>query len=242
MARKSAGLSERHHKIMQFLTKFQEENQYSPSIREIGESIQVSSTSLVDYYLKQLEEKRYITRDEHISRSIRVLHPVPPSFGAQVSQAVRRVSEVAGELFSIPVLGRIVASAPIPVPSSDLSFFDSETTVEIARSMLPTKEKVSELFALEVQGDSMIDAMVNDGDLVVMKPAHEAQNGEMVAVWLDDTDETTLKYFYQENKRVRLQPANPTMDPIYIDDPSHLRIMGKVVMVIRQVKNSASSA
>ncbi len=242
MARKSAGLSERHRKIMQFLMKFQEKNRYSPSIREIGESISVSSTSLVDYYLKQLEEQGYITRDEHISRSIRVLRPVAPSLGEQVSQAARKVGEAASELFSIPVLGRIVASAPIPVPSSDLSFFDSETTVEIASSMLPIKEKVSELFALEVQGDSMIDAMIHDGDLVIMKPAREARNGELVAVWLDDTDETTLKYFYRENKRVRLQPANPTMKPIYIEDPSRLRIMGKVVMVIRQVKNSAISA
>lgn len=81
----------------------------------------------------------------------------------------------------------------------------------------------------------MIDAMVFDGDIVIMKPAHEARNGEMVAVWLNDRDETTLKYFFRESDRVRLQPANPTMDPIYIDDPSTVQIQGKVVMVIRQV-------
>jgi len=85
----------------------------------------------------------------------------------------------------------------------------------------------------------MIDAMVNDGDIVVMKTANDARNGEMVAVWLDDNDETTLKYFYRENNRIRLQPANPTMGPIYIDNPNQLRIMGKVVMVIRQVKSFA---
>ena len=85
----------------------------------------------------------------------------------------------------------------------------------------------------------MIDAMINDGDLVIMKKAQEARNGEMVAVWLDDNDETTLKYFYRENNRIRLQPANPTMGPIYIDNPKSLRIMGKVVMVIRQVKSVA---
>ena len=81
----------------------------------------------------------------------------------------------------------------------------------------------------------MIDAMVNDGDVVIMKPAHEAHNGEMVAVWLEGKDETTLKYFYNEGSRVRLQPANPTMDPIFIDDPSSVRIQGKVVMVVRQL-------
>jgi repressor LexA len=81
----------------------------------------------------------------------------------------------------------------------------------------------------------MIDAMVNDGDIVIMRPAREARNGEMVAVWLNDRDETTLKYFYLENGRVRLQPANPTMNPIFIDDPATVQIQGKVVMVIRQV-------
>jgi len=123
------------------------------------------------------------------------------------------------------------------MPTSDFNYFDPESGVEIARSLLPAREKVNELFALEVQGDSMIDAMVNDGDLIIIRPSNQALNGEMVAVWLDDKDETTLKYFYKEKNRVRLQPANPTMDPIYVDNPEELRIMGKVVMVIRQYKS-----
>ncbi len=86
----------------------------------------------------------------------------------------------------------------------------------------------------------MIDAMVYDGDIVVLKPTQEANNGDMVAVWLTDRDETTLKYFYQEKGRVRLQPANPTMKPIMIDDPSIVEIKGKVIMVIRQVKGLMS--
>jgi repressor LexA len=81
----------------------------------------------------------------------------------------------------------------------------------------------------------MIDAMVNDGDIVIMRKAHDARNGEMVAVWLNDKEETTLKYFYKENGRVRLQPANPTMRPIFVDDPATVEVQGKVVMVIRQV-------
>jgi repressor LexA len=239
MARKSAGLGERHRKIMEFLTTFQDENGYSPSIREIGESIGVKSTSLVDYYLKQLDEMQYIDRDNHISRSIRVLRPMH-SIGGQVKRAARRVAGAVNEVLNIPVVGRIVASMPIPMPPSDMAYFDPETGVEIARSLLPSRENVNDLFALEVQGESMIDAMVNDGDIVVMKRAQEASNGEMVAVWLDDSDETTLKYFYRENDRVRLQPANPTMDPIYVNNPEQLRIMGKVVMVIRQVKSIAA--
>jgi repressor LexA len=239
MARKSAGLGERHRKIMEFLTNFQEDNGYSPSIREIGESIGVKSTSLVDYYLKQLEEMQYIDRDNHISRSIRILRPMQNAAG-QMKRTARQMANAVNEIFHIPVVGRIVASMPIPIPPSDLAYFDSESGVEIARSLLPPRENVNDLFALEVQGESMIDAMVNDGDIVVMKKAQEASNGEMVAVWLDESDETTLKYFYRENDRVRLQPANPTMEPIYINNPEQLRIMGKVVMVIRQVKSIAA--
>ncbi len=237
MARRSEGLSERHRKIMDFLDRFQDQSGYSPSIRQIGDSIGVKSTSLIDYYLNQLQQMGFIDRDEHVSRSIRVLKT--PSMTTRVTEVVRSASNALADMLRVPIMGRIVASAPIPVPASDLNYFDSESGVDIARSLLPAKEKVSDLFALEVSGDSMIDAMINDGDLVIMRKAQEAHNGEMVAVWLDDNDETTLKYFYRENNRVRLQPANPTMGPIYIDNPKSLRIMGKVVMVIRQVKSVA---
>ncbi|MHC1782902.1 MAG: transcriptional repressor LexA [Anaerolineaceae bacterium] len=240
MARRNDGLSDRHRKIMEYLTVFQDKNGYSPSIRQIGENIGVKSTSLVDYYLNFLQEMGYIVRDDHVSRSIRVLKPVhlTPAPGKRVSllQAVR---SSASEILNIPLYGRIVASAPLPMPTSDLGYFDAESSIEIARSMLPAREKSEDLFALEVDGDSMIDAMVNDGDIVVMRKSVEANNGEMVAVWLDDENATTLKYFYREKDRIRLQPANPTMKPIMINNPGALRIMGKVVLVIRQMKNPA---
>ena len=241
MARRSEGLSKRHRKILKFLENFQEENGYSPSIREIGESIDVQSTSLVDYYLKQLEEKGYISREQHISRSICLLKPLEAAkeAGNAIAEGIRKAGAAVDELLSIPIMGRIVASEPLPMPTSDVNYFDSESSIEIARSLLPTREKAEELFALEVHGDSMIDAMVNDGDIVIMKRAQQANNGEMVAVWLDDKDETTLKYFYKESKGVRLQPANPNMGPIYVENPVSLRIMGKVVMVIRQVNSVA---
>jgi repressor LexA len=241
MARRSEGLSERHRKIMEFLTRFQDQSGYSPSIRQIGDSIGVKSTSLIDYYLNQLQQMGIIERDEHVSRSIRILAPIPTSTPIiqRTAEVMRSAANAVAEMLRVPVVGRIVASAPIPVPASDFNYFDSESGVDIAASLLPAKEKVSDLFALEVSGDSMIDAMINDGDMVIMKKAQEAHNGEMVAVWLDDNDETTLKYFYKENNRIRLQPANPTMGPIYIENPERLRIMGKVVMVIRQVKTVA---
>lgn len=241
MARKTEGLGKRHEKIMHFLVDFQEQKGFSPSIRDIGESIGVKSTSLVDYYLNQLEEMGYIKRDKHISRSICIQKALDGaiSIKEKVTAGIQNVGAAINDILSIPVLGRIVASEPIPMPASDLPFFDQESRIEIARSLLPAREKADELFALEVQGDSMIDAMVNDGDVVIMRRAQQANNGDMVAVWLDDKDETTLKYFYKEPNRVRLQPANPNMGPIYINNADKLRIMGKVVMVIRQVKSVA---
>jgi len=241
MAKRHPGLSERHRKIMEFLSKFQEANGYSPSIRQIGDSINVKSTSLIDYYINQLQEMGYIEREGRISRSIRVIKSASPlgEISQKVTDSVRNAASALANMVTIPIAGRIVASAPIPMPSSDLNYYDAESSVDIARSLLPTRD-VSDLFALEVDGDSMIDAMVNDGDIVVMKKAVSANNGEMVAVWLDDKDETTLKYFYKETNRIRLQPANPNMGPIYVDDPKSLRIMGKVVLVIRQIKSVAA--
>ena len=238
MARRSEGLGERPVKILQFLSEYQDKHGYSPSIREIGKHIGVDSTSLVDYYLDQLSEKGFIERDNRVSRSIRVTKALPESslLGKAARGLSQAVAEVATELFSIPLVGRIGASLPIPMPETSASYFDAYSSVEIARSLLPTREKLGELFALEVDGVSMIDAMVNDGDIVIMKRTNTANNGEMVAVWLEDNNETTLKYFYKENGKVRLQPANPTMTPIIIDNPEQVRIQGKVVMVVRQFK------
>lgn len=227
MVRKKRGLSERHIKILQYLEQRQGKG-YPPSIREICDATEISSTSVVNYYLEQLEEWGYIMRDRRISRGVRI---IPEKWAEAVGQTAATLSD----LIKVPVLGRIVAGSPVPIPGSDFNYYDAEASVEIARSLLP--EKSENLFALEVQGDSMIDAMVNDGDIVIMKPATnaEARNGDMVAVWLEDRDETTLKYFYKEANRIRLQPANPTMSPIYVDNPAAVKVQGKVVMVIRKV-------
>lgn len=240
MARKRRkDLSDRQVRILQVLDNFQTKYGYPPSIREICEKASISSTSVVNYYLDQLQEMGYIERDQGVSRGIRLvkkISEVPMAAINSVHGAAREISQAISEMLQIPMMGRIVAGAPIPVPASDFSYFDAESMVDVASSLLPSGEKGGDLFALEVQGDSMIDAMVYDGDIVIMKPANEARNGEMVAVWLKDRDETTLKYFYTEKGRVRLQPANRTMQPIFIDDPSTLEVQGKVVMVIRQVK------
>lgn len=230
MGRRSRLMSDRHRSIMEFLEAYQNENQYAPSIREIGNHINVGSTSLVDYYLRQLIDMGYLERDTRVSRSIRMVKPY-----REEGEPRPTFTYTKQEVLRFPILGRIVASAPIPVPGSDLAYFDEETYVEIPRRMIPAQEKESELFVLEVSGDSMVDAMINDGDKVIFRHTSKANNGDMVAVWLTKNDETTLKYYYREAGRIRLQPANPTMGPIYIDDPEQVQIMGKVVMVIRNV-------
>ncbi|MBM3145109.1 MAG: repressor LexA [Chloroflexi bacterium] len=232
--RKKDGLSDNHLKVLQVLETYTEKNGYPPTIREICDRANLSSTSVANYYLEQLEEKGIIQRDRHVSRGLRVVKDYIKGFGEQIKETV----EMLDELLTIPLLGRIVASEPVPFPSSDFSpFADEFGSINVAKSLLPAQDaRRGNLFALEVSGDSMIDAMVNDGDIVIMQKATEARNGEMVAVWLNDKHETTLKYFYQEGKRVRLQPANPTMGPIYINDPSTVEIQGKVVMVVRQVE------
>ncbi len=230
MARRKTGLGERHKKILKFLEKFQAENGYPPSIREIGENTNITSTSVVNYYLNQLEEMKFIERESNVSRGIRLLRTLEGT--------LKNAVQVVSEMFTVPVVGRIVAGEPVPVPSSDFNYYDQETGIDIARSLLPPKEKTEDLFALEVQGDLMIDAMVNDGDIVIMRPVTNVVNGEMVAVWLSDRDETTLKYFFKEDGRIRLQPANPLMKPIIIDNPAQVQVQGKVVLVIRRMETA----
>lgn len=233
MVRKSKGLSERHRKILALLHEYSINEGYPPSIREIGERTSITSTSVVNYYLEQLERWGYIERDRKISRGLRVV----PEKIAELGNVIQTAASTISDFMRVPVIGRIGASLPMPVPASDFAYFDPESGIEIARSMLPAK-KTEGLFALEVQGESMIDAMVNDGDIVVMNKVEnnsEARNGDMVAVWLPERDETTLKYFYKEKDGYRLQPANPTMEPIMIKSSERLEIKGKVVMVIRKV-------
>lgn len=235
--RRSSTLTDPQIKVLRVIEDYQITNGFPPSIRDIQDIGDFSSTSVVNYYLEQLETMGYIKRSGKVSRGIRLV--IPFSQIAQTgSKTVQNVRETVQQVLRIPVMGRIFASEPVPVPPSDFAYLDTESVVNVARSMLPAREKVEELFALEVNGDSMIDAMVNDGDIIIMKPAKDVHNGDLVAIWLRDKDETTLKYFFLENGKVRLQPANPTMKPIYIDDPSTVDIQGKIVMIIRACEAS----
>jgi repressor LexA len=210
-------LSERQNKILDFLKIFTLDNGYPPTIREIGKAVGITSTSVVNYNLDALQRAGHIYRDRTVSRGIRLVEGLEELTGA------------AG-LVRVPLLGRIAAGEPIQVPEGA---FDSEIdTIELTRDLLPAQQE--DIYALKVQGTSMIDAFINDGDIVIMRHTNTADNGDMVAAWLVDQEETTLKRFYHEGNRVRLQPENQTMAPIYVD-PSKVEVQGRVVTVIRQL-------
>ena len=206
-------LSARQEAILDFIGNFVDENGYPPTIREIGKACSISSTSVVNYNLNKLEQAELLTRDREVSRGLRLADTL-----------------IDSNLIRVPLVGRIVASEPVPVPGSDFSIFGEDEAIEVTRDIVDPDD---ELFPLQVSGDSMIDAMINDGDIVILKPHKDVKNGDLVAVWLDDREETTLKHIYKEDKRIRLQPANPTMAPIYIDDPRTVHVQGHVVAVLR---------
>ena len=208
-------LSRRQQAILDFIGGFLDENDYPPTIRDIQRELAISSTSVVDYNLKVLEERDLIRRNRNISRGIEL-----------VGRIGQRRNVVA-----IPVVGQIAAGAPIPVPG-DLEGSDLSETIELGSDLIPDQGR--QMFALRVKGHSMVDALINDGDIVVLRQQETCENGETVAVWLRDQKETTLKRFYLEGERVRLQPANVTMDPIFTA-AENVEIQGKLVSVVRSM-------
>ena len=210
--RSGGDLSEKQQRILDFLESFIGDHDYPPSIRDIQQGCDISSTSVVDYNLKRLEERGYIRRDREVSRAIELLD------GAGGRR--RR-----GAL-TVPVLGKIAAGTPIPTfPETLPSDYEQlEVTEQQTRGR-------GDAFALRVEGTSMIDALINDGDYVVLEPTISCDDGEMVAVWLKDENETTLKKFFHEGERVRLQPMNATMDPIYTA-ANNVEVQGRVLSTI----------
>jgi repressor LexA len=207
------GLSEKQQRILKFLADFIQERDYPPSIRDIQSGCGISSTSVVDYNLKRLEEKGHIRRDREVSRAIELLD----------GSGERRRRTIA-----VPLLGKIAAGSPIPTPPDTLSPGDYEI-VEVTDDQTGGKTNV---FALRVEGTSMIDALINDGDIVILEPTSSCDDGDMVAVWLKEENETTLKKFYREGERIRLQPMNASMDPIYTR-ADNVEVQGRVVTALR---------
>ena len=236
-------LSERQRKILHFIVNFVNENEFPPTIREIGEQVCISSTSVVNYNLAKLEELGLISRRKEVSRGLTLnwdrMNEISPALAAALSAAPMPAMSAAkhnghSEFFTpsmmrIPVLGAIAAGQPIQVEARA-----PETTdewVELPEGVIKAR---GPLFALRVKGDSMIDASVLNGDVVVLRQQETANDGEMVAAWIEGDEETTLKYLYREGRNVRLQPANPAFAPI-VRPANKVRINGRVVYIMRSL-------
>ncbi len=205
--------SERCSRMLSFIHDFIRDKGYSPTMDEIQKGCGISSKSVVHYNLENLRHLGYIKRTAVIARGIQA-----------TSQGER------GQ--AVPLLGSITAGEPIPVPTEETWHNVAQDMVEVPYEMLP---RGTQVYALRVKGTSMIDALVDDGDIVVLKAVNTAEDGDMVAAWLTERGRATLKKLYREPGRIRLQPANRTMKPIYVD-PDKIQVQGKVVAVLRRVE------
>jgi repressor LexA len=208
-------MSDRQLKMLEYIRNYFNDYGIPPSIRDIVSGCNISSTSVADYNLRHLERAGYIRRHKDVSRGIELL-------GSE-----------GRPLQLVPLLGKIAAGRPIPVP--DVETWKPELAaenVDVPETMIGHHKN---LFALKVRGNSMIDALVNDGDIVIMQAADDVENGQMAAVWLKNEKEATLKKVFREaNGKVRLQPANALMTPMY-ENAKNVVIQGRVIGVIRKV-------
>ena len=210
-------LSVKQQRILDFINEFMVENPFPPTIRDIAHSCDITSTSVVDYNLRILEREGYIARKADVSRGIQLMKK------PEISPETTRVVQV-------PVVGNIAAGEPLHV-EAQTSYSDN---IDVPAFL--TNDKV-DVFAAKVKGDSMIDALVADGDLVIMEPVDNPRNGDMVAAFLEDNNEVTLKHFYLQNGVVTLKPANPLMSPITVA-AEKVAVRGRVVGVIRSMSNN----
>ena len=208
-------VSARQQRILEFIRDFLIEHHYPPTVRDIQTGCEVSSTSVVDYNLKILHREGYLKRYAGVSRGIELTDGWSGAPGP--------------EILRVPVLGSIAAGDPLPTFASDIRTDDDYENVEIPPSLTNGR---SDVYALRVKGTSMIDALVADGDLVLLEPVAQPENGDMVAAWLLNDEEVTLKRFYLYGDTVRLQPENETMAPI--DLPAdQVAVRGRVIGVFR---------
>jgi repressor LexA len=231
-------LSDRQKNILRFIARFLSKKDYPPTIREIGQACGISSTSVVKYNLSKLEREELIIREKEVSRglSLNWTKLAETDFVNDLEGADDHLDQeetAEKEYFAgvrIPILAPIAAGYPIDVEARDMATADD--WIELNSSLF---RKPTELFALRVQGDSMIDASVLDGDIVILRHQTKAESGEMVAAWIEDENETTLKHFYLKGNKVELKPANPSYKVLeYPADK--VRVMGKVVSVIRTLE------
>jgi len=215
--------AERRQKILECIAQTVAERGYPPSVREIADAVGLASTSAVHHHLTALERDGYLERGAHSSRALRLTELGDTELASP--QPAPRVTPfrmpVERDVLTLPVLGEIAAGQPIE------AYDDRAETLDVPRSMQARDNS----YVLRVRGKSMIDALIDDGDYVVVQPQATARDGDIVVALLEDNG-VTLKRFFREEDRIRLQPANAEMEPIYATD---VQIQGKVVGVIRRL-------
>lgn len=204
-------LTKRQNEIFEYIKQIVHSKGYPPSVREIGEAVGLASSSTVHGHLSRLEEKGYIKRDPTKPRAIEIVTE-------QLGETVNMESTI-----HVPVIGKVTAGIPI-------------TAVENVEEYFPLPEHFtsthnSDIFILNVVGDSMIEAGILDGDKVIVRSQTIAENGDIIVAMTED-NEATVKRFYKEKTRYRLQPENSTMSPIYLDQ---VAVLGKVVGLFREI-------
>jgi repressor LexA len=207
-------LSERQKNILKYIETYVDERGYPPSIREVGDRVGISSTSVVDYNLRVLERDGYIRRDREVSR------------GLELVSASRAQRQAHPRLARIRVVGTIAAGFPIE------AIEDPSDMIELPFGSVP-----EDCYALRVRGTSMIDDHIDDGDLVLIRPQQSVDNGDIAVAIVNDATENggaTLKRFYLEGDTVRLQPRNPAMQPIVLP-ADQVEVRGKVVKLLRDL-------
>ena len=213
-------ITDRQKEILTFIQRTTEDRGFPPTVREIGEEMDIRSTNGVNDHLKALERKGFLTRGEQQSRSL-----VPTKRARMILGLGSKKSDPT--MLEIPLLGRVAAGAPL------LAHENVEDTVRIDSFLLGGNGK--EVFALRVKGNSMIDDGIHDGDFIFVKKAPNAASGEIVVALIED--EATVKRYFPEGDRIRFQPANKDMEPIYVEksDFRQTMILGRVVGVYRKM-------
>jgi repressor LexA len=226
-------LTDRQLEVLRFIAGQIEDRGYPPTIREIGEALDIRSTNGVNDHLKALERKGYLTRDPVKSRALiptpqarHALGEEPPSNVVPLTRHLSAATRPGSRLVEIPIVGRVAAGQPI------LAQERIEDTVQVDSFLLGTNKKV---YGLRVQGDSMIGDGILPGDYIFVKKQLHAEDGDIVVAMIDD--EATVKRVYFEGDRVRFQPSNPRMAPIYVreSDFRSTMILGVVVGVYRKM-------
>ncbi|MEI7884262.1 MAG: transcriptional repressor LexA [Clostridia bacterium] len=215
-------LSIQQRAIIEFMLAYKNKNGYPPSVREIGKAMGLSSTSSIHRHLKLLEEQGYLKRNAAKPRAIEINYKPEYDENFYAQEELERGSHALNEdFFQVPIVGDIAAGSPIFAEQN------IDEILAIPKSLLRNQ---SDVFGLNVHGDSMIDAGIFDGDLVFIRPQNYATNGDIVAALIDDS--ATLKRYYKEKTHIRLQPENTLLEPIYV---RNVTILGKLIGVYRKV-------